>query len=432
MAFVQTLYWKTVVDLISTTKSIIYVALPSIDEELSDLLVSLKRDRNVVIKVCIDNSEDAIRNGYGEAKGIDNLINNEIILKESRGNRVSFIIIDSKGFIFFPESRIFSADPTGPNAIELDAFTISRLIAYYFPPENIIEKEQLQERFESSFEAQKTWLNEISGEIEDQKGKNITTDFKGDAYAKTKEALTKIPPIEPDLQRRIKTYTAKVQFVELRFAGINLQARTINIPKDAIPITNADLKNLLLTKMKLFQNMEGNKGFEIFGQLKKKVELLREDYLKPITCREGKSLIQVEMKEAFKGRLEKIKQEIQNINKQLPDILETATLQTKDLIRAELISFFKANLPDNIKQYNDPSLRERKLNDFVDDIVRRIPFPKTEKLIEKISLNDYYYDLTFQDFSDEKLIQELQKKEIMKDEDIKGIVEMKNAFAEKR
>jgi hypothetical protein len=432
MAFVQTLFWKTVVDLISTAKNITYVALPSIDEELSDLLVSLKRDRNVVIKVCVDNSEDAIRNGYGEAKGIDNLINNEIILKESKGNRVSFIIIDSKGFVLFPESRIFSAHPTGPNAIELDAFTISRLIAYYFPPENIFEKEQLQERFESSFEAQKTWLNKINSEIEDQKGRNITTDFREDAYAKTKEALTKIPPIEPDLQRRIKTYTAKVQFVELKFSGINLQARTINIPKDAIPINNAELKNLLLTKMKLFQNMGADKGFAVFGQLKKKVEVLREDYLKPITCREGKSLIQVEMKEAFKGRLQKIKQEIQDINKQLPDILETATLQTKDLIKAELLNFFRLNQPDEIKQYNDSTVRERKLIEFVDRIVYRIPFPKTKKLIEKISLNDYYYDLTFQDFSDDKLIQELQKKDIMKDEDFKGIVEMKNAFAEKR
>lgn len=304
MAFVQTLYWKTIVDKISEATTAIYLTLPSVDEELADLLVTLKRDKNVSIKVCVDNSEDAIRNGYGEAKGIDNLINSKIILKESKGNRISFIVIDSKGVILFPESRIFSADPTGPNAIELDAFTISRLIAYYFPPENILEKEQLQERFESSFETQKTWLNEIGNEIEDQKGKNITTDFREDAYAKTKEALTKIPPIEPDLQRRIKTYTAKVQFVELRFSGINFQSRTINIPKDAIPINNAELKNLLLTKMKLFQNTEANEGFAVFRQLKKKVELLRDDYLKAITCREGKSLIQVETKEAFKGRLQ--------------------------------------------------------------------------------------------------------------------------------
>lgn len=396
------------------------------------MLILIKKENDVKIKVCLDNSEDIIRNGYGEVKGIDKLIKHSIDIKECKGNRVSFMIIDEIGFILFPESRIFTEEPSGPNAIELDPFTTTRLIAYYFPAENILEKEQLYERHLNGYEIQMKLYTQIDNEVIEQKATPVTQSFKMLNYEKTKEALNKVPPIEPDLQRRIKTYTAKVQFIELRFSGINLQARTINIPKDAIPIVNVELKNLLLTKIKLFQDMENNKGFDVFRQLKKRVELLREDYLKPITCREGKSLILVEMKEPFKGRLNKIKNEIQDINKQLPDIIETATLQTKDLISAELIKFFKANLPDNIKQYNDPILRDRKLNDFVDGIVRRIPFPKTEKLIEKISLNDYYYDLTFQDFSDEKLIQELQKKEIMKDEDIKGIVEMKNAFAVKK
>src|SRR5687767_13897788 len=107
MAFVQTLYWKTIVDKISEATTAIYLTLPSVDEELADLLVTLKRDKKVSIKVCVDNSEDAIRNGYGEAKGIDSLISNEIVIRESRGNRVSFIIIDNFGFIIFPESRIF-------------------------------------------------------------------------------------------------------------------------------------------------------------------------------------------------------------------------------------------------------------------------------------------------------------------------------------
>ena len=89
-------------------------------------------------------------------------------------------------------------------------------------------------------------------------------------------------------------------------------------------------------------------------------------------------------------------------------------------------------MPEEIKLYNDAVIKDRKLIEYVDRLVYRIPFPKTEKLIEKISLSDYYYDLTFQDFSDDKLIQELKKKQIMKDEDIKGIVDMKNAFAEKK
>ncbi len=431
MMFIDCINWHSLFNKINVAKSNIYIVLPGIDEELAELLIRIIKEKPVLINVCIDNSEDAIRNGYGEANGIDKLIQNKIAVKESKGNRISFIIVDNNGFILFPESRIFTDDPIGPNAMELDAFNCTRLIAHYFPPENILEKEKLQERFDVSFEQQKNWLDTLTNEITEGTS-HVTEDFNTQKFVAIREALKKNPPIEPDLQRQIKTYTAKVQFVELKFSGINLQSRTISIPKDALPINNKELKKILQTKMKLFQDIEGNKDFAIFGELKRKVEVLRDNYLKPITCREGKSLIQSELKEAFKGRLQKIKNEIQEINKQLPDILETATLKTKDLIKAELLNFFKANVPEEIKQYNDAVIKDRKLIEYVDRLVYRIPFPKTEKLIEKISLSDYYYDLTFQDFSDDKLIQELKKKQIMKDEDIKGIVDMKNAFAEKK
>ncbi len=431
MMFIDSINWHSLFNKINVAKSNVYIVLPGIDEELAELLIRIKKEKQVLINVCIDNSEDAIRNGYGEANGIDKLIQNNIAVKESKGNRISFIIVDNNGFILFPESRIFTDDPIGPNAMALDAFNCTRLIAHYFPPENILEKEKLQERFDVSFEQQSNWLDILTNEITEG-ASHVTENFDTQKFIAIQEALTKNPPIEPDLQRQIKTYTAKVQFVELKFSGINLQSRTISIPEDAIPINNKELKKILQTKMKLFQDIEGNKDFAIFGELKKKVVALRDDYLKPITCREGKSLIQSELKEAFKARLQKIKNEILEINKQLPDILETATLKTKDLIKAELLNFFKANVPEEIKQYNEAAIKDRKLNEYVDRLVYRIPFPRTEKLIEKISLSDYYYDLTFQDFSDDKLIQELKKKQIMKDEDIKGIVDMKNAFAEKK
>lgn len=429
--FIETINWHSLFNKLNAANSSIYIVLPSIDEELAELLLSIKKEKAIPINVCIDNSEETIRNGYGDAKGVEKLIQNNLTVKESNGNRISFIIVDTNGFILFRESRIFTADPVGPNAMELDAFNCTCLIAHYFPPENIIEKEKLQERFDKSFEQQSNWIDKLTSEIVAET-LQVSKVIDKQKFGEIQKALNQNPPIEPDLQRRIKTYNAKVQFVELKFLGINLQSRTINIPKDAVPINNKELMKLLQTKMKLFQDIEGNKDFAIFGELKGKVEILRDDYLKPITCREGKSLIQSDLKEAFKSRLQKIKNEIKEINKQLPDILEKATLKTKDLIKAELLKFFKANMPEELNQYRDPELKNRKLEEYVDRLVFKIPFPKTEKLIEKISLKDYYYDLTFQDFSDDKLIDELKKKEIMKDEDIKGIVEMKNAFEEKK
>lgn len=432
MMFIDSINWHSLFNKINMAKSNIYIVSPGVDEELAELLIRIKKEKPVLIHVCIDNSEDAIRNGYGEVNGIDKLIQNNISVKESKGNRISFIIVDNNGFILFPESRIFTDDPIGPNAMELDAFNCTRLIAHYFPPENILEKEKLQERFDESFEQQKNWLDSLTNEI--TKGtSHVTENFDTQKFTAIQEALTKNPPIAPDLQRQIKTYTAKVQFVELKFSGINIQARTVNIPKDAVPINNHELRKLLLTKMKLFQNVEENKSFQVFTELRAKVDALRIEYLKPVTCREGKSIIQVEVKDAFASRLETIKSEVQELNKQLPDIIETSLSEIRQVFSNELVKLYSEpqNFPKHLDKFISKEIRTEKLNSYISNLVEAI-FLKVARQAENICLQEFYYDLTFQDFSDKKFIEELQKKKIMKDEDIKGIVNMKNAFAEKK
>ncbi len=74
MSYITTLYWTTIVDKINEAKESIHIALPSIDEELSECLITLQPGKNVAIKICVDNSEDAIRNGYGETHGIEKLL----------------------------------------------------------------------------------------------------------------------------------------------------------------------------------------------------------------------------------------------------------------------------------------------------------------------------------------------------------------------
>lgn len=432
MAFIDSINWHSLFNKINAAESSIYIALPSIDEEFAELLIGMKKEKALSINVCIDNSEDPIRNGYGEANGIDKLIENGIIVKESVGNRISFIIVDTNGFLLFPESRIFSSDPVGPNAMALDAFNCTRLIAHYFPPDNILEKEKLQKRFDESFEQQSNWLEKLTNEIADGTIQ-VTEEFNKHKFTTIKNALIKNPPIAPDLQRQIKTYNAKVQFVELKFSGINLQSRTISIPKDAVPINNPELKNLLLTKMKLFQNTDDNKSFKVFSELKQKVDALRSDYLTPITCREGKSIIQVETKGAFNARLEKIKMEIEKLNEHLPDIVETSLKDIRKVFSTELIKLYSEplNFPQHLEKFQNKEIRAEKLQAYVNHLVETI-FSKVTRQAECICLQEFYYDLTFQDFSDKNLIEEFNKKKIMKDEDIQGIVDMKNAFAEKK
>lgn len=432
MSFVNTINWHKLVNILSDVKDCIYISLPGIDEELAELLIRLKREKNTNIKICIDNSEDTIRNGYGEVKGIDNLIENGITIRECKGNRVSFIIVDNSGYIFFPESRIFSADPTGPNAIKLDGFTISRLLNYFFPPADDDEREVLDERFSNSIEGHKEWMHKVRNEVFNDPPQVVTEEFDKSEYAKTKASLIKNPPIEPDLQRQIKTYNAKVQFAELRFSGGRIQNMLVEFPKKGLPIQDEKLKELLKSRIKLINNDDFLKENKSIESLQARVEKLRKDYLIPLTHRENKSILIKERKTEFLNEFAEIEKSIENANQSLPSIVIKAMDETKELVKNNLIDFF-ANFPTKEQSsFADPSVRKYQIESDITKIISSIKFPPLQKLAQHFSLKVNFYDLTWDDFKDNELLEEFSKRKILTSNDIKEIVDLKDALEAKR
>lgn len=427
MKFIETLSYKKIIDLMFEAKKHLLISLPSIDEEIAEALIL--RIKEVEIKVIIDNSEESIRNGFGEVKAIEKIRGAGIKLKQCSGNLVSFIIADDIGFFIFPQSRIFSdilEDPKGANAVRIDPVTIQLLILNYFSSEQITE-EIISDKHEAISESI-NHFEKVLSELK-QEGVNISSeDFNENRFQELKKRLELNPPLEPDLQRKINTYTAKIQFVELKFSGGNLENRIAQLPKKAIPINSEELKNLLLTRIKMFQDLSKNPDYKKFQDFKDKVDKLRKDFLTPITCRQGKSIIKVEQKEKFKSELDKLKNEATTLNTVLTEMLEEGKMNTTDLLRNELKVFLKSNEPEELKLIQKEELKQRKLNDIINTIVVSIKFPDVKKLIEKISLNELYYDLTWNDFKEEKLLKEFFEKDIMKQDDIHSIVDLKKAF----
>src|SRR4051794_26549055 len=135
MNFIETLTWKKIVDLLGDAQETIYLTCPSIDDVLSQPLCEASK-KGVKVYICIDNSETVIRNGYGEEKGIDDLLGRSITLKECSGNRISFLIADKNAYLFFPESLNLIEDTKGYNAISIDEVFALRLIERFFPSED--------------------------------------------------------------------------------------------------------------------------------------------------------------------------------------------------------------------------------------------------------------------------------------------------------
>lgn len=403
----------------------LYLSLPSIDDEIAEVLI--RKANEITIKVLIDNSEEAIRNGFGEITGIEKLIQSKIQIFQSEGNLVSFIISDDVGYFLFPQSKIFLEKAKGSNAFKIDPVTIQLLIQHFFPTEKQTDENKFSQaatigdsikHFETAF--QENSLNVSVSQFDNEK------------YEGIKKKLKVNPPLSPNLQRQINTYTAKIQFVELKFSGGNLENRIAQLPKKAIPINSDELKNLLLTRIKMFQDISKNPDYQKFQELKDKIEKLRKDFLTPITCRQGKSIIKMEMKEKFIEELSKLKEETKKLNEVLTTMLEEGKLNTVDLLRAELRKFFNANEPQELKDINKPDIKQRKLDSIINTIVSSVKFPEVHTLIDKIFLSELFYDLTWNDFKDEKLHKEFAEKKIMVGDDIDSIVKMKDAFEAKQ
>ena len=66
----------------------LFLSMPSIDTELADVLVLAKQQNpDIKIYVVIDNSEESIRNGFGDIDGIDKLLENGIQIFQSEIGR---------------------------------------------------------------------------------------------------------------------------------------------------------------------------------------------------------------------------------------------------------------------------------------------------------------------------------------------------------
>lgn len=113
-------------------------------------------------------------------------------------------------------------------------------------------------------------------------------------------------------------------------------------------------------------------------------------------------------------------------------MLEDGRLKTLDLLKNELEAYFKTTEPDELKFLNDPVIKKKKLVEIINKIVLSVKFPEVNKLLENISLSELFYDLTWNDFKDDKLHREFREKEIMSSDDIDSIVNLKDAYETKK
>ena len=130
MEYFKSLTQNDLASLIRSTERKLFVSLPLFYGEIADAIMSIHRDseKKIDIHILVDFDAKTFRQGYGEIESFEQLIKEGIEIKTLKDNRISFIIVDDKGYYLFIESRsLIPADKETINAVRVDPVSIVRL-----------------------------------------------------------------------------------------------------------------------------------------------------------------------------------------------------------------------------------------------------------------------------------------------------------------
>jgi len=402
---VDKISWEDISDLLMQAKQRVVLIMPGIHEEWLQALQMNENVSKIEIKVCIDNSEESIRSGYGSVESIAMLEQMQSEIKECEGLRINLIVSDEKAFLLFMESRLIAGNPVGYNAIELDQHSSNNIIQQFFPIiDNLFTKQNVPV---------------ISSPLSKEKSQAV------------KEAIKINPPAEPDLKRQINTYTTLFQYAEVSFEGANLQSKTITIPPNALPFKDAELKKRMKTRFNLFSKEQTNK-WEALLDIKQKVEALRKKYLTPCKVRKERSILMKTKKNEFLKELSALKTESENLVKKIIDDVQKALHESKDVLKSELTTFFTENQPDDVKSVENNESKNRMIADIVNETLAKTKIPTANSLIKNFKLDTQYAELTVEDLNDKDFLEWFKAKDLINEANEGAIASYEKAFKIKR
>lgn len=402
---VDKLSWEDICDLLTQAKQRIVLIMPAIHEEWVQAIQLNENARQLQIRVCIDNSEESIRSGYGSVESIGLLEDIQSEIKECDGLRINMIVSDEKAYLLFMESRLIAGNPIGYNAFNLDGPALNSIIQQFFP------------------------VND-NGFIE-QDIPVISSPFSKEKSKVVKDAIKINPPAEPDLKRQINTYTTLFQYAEVSFEGANLQSKTITIPPNALPFKDAELKKRMRTRFNLFSKEQTNK-WEALLDIKQKVEALRKKYLTPCKVRKERSILMKTKKNEFLNELNSLKTESENLVKKIIDDVQKALHESKDVLKSELTTFFTENQPDDVKSLENQESKKRMIADIVNETLAKTKIPTAHFLINNFKLDTQYAELTVEDLSDKEFLEWFKTKGLINEANERAIANYERAFKIKR
>jgi len=354
----------------------VILTAPGLEQSIASALVnSARRIGPDAVTVVLDVSEAAVRLGYGTIDDIQMLQKEGLSVRHAGGCRIGVLICDDAGWAFsLPAMMVEDQKLPGnaPNAFRLAESQVRAM--------------------ESVFRA--------GADDQDTKGNGADANetmalavkiVEPEFIEVVKAAIDKNPPQPFELSRKVRVYTAYLQFVDVELHGAHIHRHTIKIPPQIrlLLTDNKDTQQRFSASFKLVEAKAKSMGEGLVQQ----VEELRKRFLVPlkgignVILRANRAAFEAAWKQ-LEAQLEKHRAEI---SRQLADELN---ITRKNLTEA-LVRPVCEQPPDDLLRQTAKPVTEEKARLYLDRVLSRA-IPDIDKLVSDIKLTCFFKDVTIE------------------------------------
>ncbi|HOX86752.1 MAG TPA: hypothetical protein PKW76_10285 [bacterium] len=385
-----TLSSKNIAELVNSARRFILYAAPGIQKKPAWVIANAaQRLGSGSIAVYLDFDERVLRMGFGSLEAASILRASGIEINHAPGLRTGLLISDDAGYIFAPTALYLEPEPYDKESINamrllpqqladaLSRFNLSHAKAVVNLPE----------------QNQNSAIQEHSVEI-------MSEPVSASHFGKIEKALTEVPPVQFDLARQVRVFSAYLQYVEIHLKGAAIQRHKINIPKKLIELGAAkEVARRLRTTFDLILNDDRYSSDSLEAELNE----IRQNFTKSLGSEHGRLVLKA-AKPLLEKRLAEFKEKLEQHQKTLANVLQGALDESRNLIVEYYLPLVLHNPPDCMRGqlFNNPS--EADVRRWIDKLLDK-EIPKAEQLVQAIEFKVYYKDITFETLNQNDFIE---------------------------
>jgi hypothetical protein len=373
----------------AATFSICY-ASPGIQIEPAKAIVEAARRVNGpnLITVCLDFDERVMRMGFGDIAAVKHLRDARIAVNSTPGLRTGLVIVDNLGYIFTPTALYLEAEgrtTDAPNAMRLTKDQVTGALARLSPEAKAIAIAL------AKTDQEKQYIKEQAIEVPSAK----VTD---EEFATVNRRLEEVPPVNFDVARQVRVFTAYLQYVELKLTGAAIQRHRLSIPASIQRLGGSkDIEGRLKTTFDLIEKGGGLSSKALEGMLTD----IRNNFTPSLGKDHGRVVLKA-AKSHFEQRLAAFRDELKVHQEKVEKKLQAQLDDTRKQIVDYFVPRVVASPPDAMRgQFLKFEAADARA--WLDGELDRV-FPKAETLIQKMQLDVCYKDVTFETLNREAFL----------------------------